>query len=140
MNLSFLLLFVVPALPCYFLLANVHSAFLAVAVSYTLFYCSLVLSIVLYRLSPLHPLASYPGPLLLKVSKFVGMYHAASGKQHILFKSLHDKYGPFVRTGELFWYSRKITSNHSRSGPNELSITEAGAIPSILEMRKGPSK
>ena len=28
----------------------------------------------------------------------------------------------------------------TRSGPNELSIAEAEAIPSILEMRKGPSK
>ena len=108
LSLTFLLLFVVPTFPCYFLIANVHSTFLAVVVSYTLFCCSLVLSIVLYRLSPLHPLANYPGPFLLKVSKFVGMYHAASGKQHTSFKTLHDKYGPFVRTGELFWCRSRI--------------------------------
>ena len=47
-----------------------------------------------------HPLSKYPGPLSLKISKFVGMYYAFDGKQDRFLKSLHEKYGPYVRIGE----------------------------------------
>ena len=68
--------------------------------AFGVFYATLAASVVLYRISPLHPLAKYPGPFLLKVTKFAAMYHALDGKQYVFFKSLHDKYGPFVRVGE----------------------------------------
>ncbi|KAJ7633031.1 cytochrome P450 [Roridomyces roridus] len=83
--------------------------------SYTLFWSSLSLSIVLYRLSPFHPLAQYPGPAISKVSKLWGATVAASGKQYLYLKELHDTYGPYVRTG-----------------PNELSIVDAAAVSQIL--------
>ncbi|KAL5514555.1 hypothetical protein ACEPAG_1871 [Sanghuangporus baumii] len=121
---TFLLLVGVPAVPCYFLADHIESMLLSVIVAYGLFYVILISSIVLYRISPLHPLAKYPGPLSLKVSKLVGMYYALNGKQYVHFKSLHDRYGPFVRMG-----------------PNELSAADVEAIPPILGlngMRKGP--
>ncbi|KAL5520950.1 hypothetical protein ACEPAF_2953 [Sanghuangporus sanghuang] len=121
---TFLLLIGVPATPCYFLADHIESMLLSIVIAYGLFYAVLILSIVLYRISPLHPLAKYPGPVFLKASKLVGMCFALSGKQHVYFKSLRDKYGPFVRTG-----------------PNELLIADVEAIPSILGldgMRKGP--
>ncbi|KAL5497722.1 hypothetical protein ACEPAH_2653 [Sanghuangporus vaninii] len=121
---TFLLLIGVPAAPCYFLADHIESMLLSIVITYGLFYVTLISSIVFYRISPLHPLAKYPGPLLLKVSKFVGIYYTLNGKQYTYFKSLHDKYGPFVRTG-----------------PNELSAADVEAIPPILGlngMRRGP--
>ncbi|EJD02377.1 high nitrogen upregulated cytochrome P450 monooxygenase 2, partial [Fomitiporia mediterranea MF3/22] len=107
-----------------FLLPHIGSKFLTTLFSYLCFYTTLVSSIVLYRISPFHPLAKYPGPLSLKISKFTAMYHALRGKQYRYFKNLHDRYGHVVRVG-----------------PNELSFADAEAIPPVLGsdgMRKGP--
>ncbi|KAI0050676.1 high nitrogen upregulated cytochrome P450 monooxygenase 2 [Auriscalpium vulgare] len=79
---------------------------------------------VIYRISPLHPLARFPGPLPAKVSKLWMSYICAHGKQHIYYRRLHDQYGDFVRIG-----------------PNELSIRNASAISAILGhdgLPKGP--
>ena len=86
--------------------------------TYAVFYTSLVLSVISYRLSPFHPLAKYPGPVLAKVSKLwfvstdermikrlVPMIHRFKahlgwqGKQHIHYRNLHKKYGDVVRVG-----------------------------------------
>ncbi|KAL5511175.1 hypothetical protein ACEPAH_4390 [Sanghuangporus vaninii] len=114
------LLIVVPALPCFFLVPHAGSVALAIPFAYLLFYFLLASSIVLYRISPIHPLAKHPGPFSLKISKFVGTYHASTGKQYRIFKNLHEKYGPVVRIG-----------------PNELSIVDAESIPTIMSLRKG---
>ncbi|EJF60792.1 cytochrome P450 [Dichomitus squalens LYAD-421 SS1] len=79
---------------------------------------------VAYRLSPLHPLARYPGPLLCKVSALWLAYKSTSGTQHRYVKSLHDRYGDVVRIG-----------------PNNLSIRRGSAISALLGasgMPKGP--
>ena len=76
--------------------------------SFSLFYAALALSIVLYRISPFHPLAKYPGPLSLKISKLVAAYRAIGGKQYAQFKRLHDEYGPIVRVGELMEMSDRM--------------------------------
>ena len=64
-----LLLVGAPALPCYFLAPYSNTRALGALLSYAIFYVSLASSIVLYRISPVHPLAKYPGPLIGKVSK-----------------------------------------------------------------------
>ena len=70
------------------------------AVSQTLFLAVLSTSVVLYRLSPFHPLAQYPGPLLNKISRLSIAPVVLKGKRHIHIKELHQKYGDIVRVGE----------------------------------------
>ncbi|RDX41710.1 high nitrogen upregulated cytochrome P450 monooxygenase 2 [Lentinus brumalis] len=88
-----------------------------------LFY--LGLSIILYRLSPLHPLARYPGPYLRRVSHVVSACIAAPGNRCRRFDALRLKYGDVIRTG-----------------PNEVLITDPSLIPALLGTSgspKGPS-
>ena len=68
--------------------------------SFFAFYALLLSCMMAYRLSPLHPLSRYPGPLLCKISKLWIIYLAYRGKLHLYYKSLHDTYGPIVRIGE----------------------------------------
>jgi len=82
---------------------------------YVLFYFILSLSVFAYRLSPLHPMYQYPGPRIARFSKFWAMWVSSTGRQHAIYKELHEKYGTFVRTG-----------------PNELSISDPDAIPAVL--------
>ncbi|KAI5124823.1 hypothetical protein M0805_005453 [Coniferiporia weirii] len=114
----------VPTISAVFL--NVHSGslFLAVLASFALFYASLLSSIVVYRVSFLHPLHAYPGPFLAKISKFYSVWMMAKGKNHIYHKELHDRYGPYVRVG-----------------PNELSVVDADHLSAVLGaegLPKGP--
>ncbi|KAI1789718.1 high nitrogen upregulated cytochrome P450 monooxygenase 2 [Ganoderma leucocontextum] len=94
------------------------------SVSWTLFLCygtylsTLVTSVVLYRLSPVHPLASYPGPFWCRISKLWLATIAGTGKQSRWFAALHDKCGDIVRVG-----------------PNELSVRDASLIAPCM----GPS-
>ena len=139
---TFVLLFGVPAAPSYLLAAHIEPMILSIAITYGLFYIVVVSSIVLYRVSPMHPLAKYPGPLLLKISKFIGMCYASDGKQYLYFKSLHDKYGSFVRVGQFIpAISHRSKTLTTELGPNEISVSDAEAVPHILNsdgMRKGP--
>ncbi|KAK7042191.1 cytochrome P450 [Favolaschia claudopus] len=92
--------------------------------SFLLYHSSLLLSILSYRISPLHPLSKYPGPIACKISKLWLAYVGSKGKLHIYVKSLHDKYGPVVRVG-----------------PNELSVIDVSLLPAIMGsngMPKGP--
>lgn len=73
------------------------SAFFA---TITIFHVTLIASIVIYRLSPWHPLARFSGPLVARISMFWTAYTIRSGKSHVYRKELHDKYGQYVRTGE----------------------------------------
>ncbi|PPR03076.1 hypothetical protein CVT24_012389 [Panaeolus cyanescens] len=80
-----------------------------------LFWATLATSIVAYRLSPWHPLAKHPGPLLYKISKFYAAFRAINGRQHIYYQQLHERYGDIVRVG-----------------PNELSIRSVEAVNPML--------
>ena len=65
-------------------------------------YCGLLICcVVAYRLSPLHPLAKYPGPLRCKISKGWMAYIAARGDMHRYVNKLHKQYGDAVRTGKI---------------------------------------
>lgn len=64
-----------------------------------LYLATLSLSIVVYRISPLHPLCNIPGPFWNKMTKISGMWMSWTGKQHVLLKGYHERYGPVVRTG-----------------------------------------
>ena len=103
---TWLLLFVVPSIPACYMSHNSQinitpSAVVAkLTYSYAVFYGALIISIILYRISPFHPLASFPGPLLAKVSQFWAMTISSRGKRHEHIKKLHDKYGLHVRIGE----------------------------------------
>jgi hypothetical protein len=83
--------------------------------TFTIYILTLTFSVIAYRLSPFHPLAKYPGPLLARISRFWWFYAALTGKHHLLAQKLHEKYGDVVRTG-----------------PNHLFIRDATAIPVIL--------
>ncbi|KAF7292063.1 hypothetical protein MIND_01232400 [Mycena indigotica] len=72
-------------------------------------------SIVAYRLSPFHPLAHVPGPLLAKISKLWGVNAVLSSRRHLILKRLHDEYGDIVRIG-----------------PNEVSVIHADGIRAVL--------
>jgi hypothetical protein len=61
---------------------------------------SLVVSTVLYRLSPFHPLAKFPGPVLNKMTSLKLVYNVSTGKCPLITDELHKKYGKFVRTGQ----------------------------------------
>ncbi|KAI0265059.1 high nitrogen upregulated cytochrome P450 monooxygenase 2 [Gloeopeniophorella convolvens] len=81
--------------------------------------------VTVYRLSPWHPLAKFPGPVLPRVSKWYLARIAGKGNQHTYIQQLHVRYGDVVRVG-----------------PNELSFRDASAIPVVLGtggLPKGPA-
>ena len=121
--------------------------------TYATFYTSLASSIVIYRLSPFHPLARYPGPVLAKISKlwFVSTrgcmpecsvltirlskaYLGWQGKQHVHYRNLHKKYGDVVRVGTLSFATRTPVSLNPNpiSGPNEIMLSDVSAIAPLL--------
>ena len=89
-----------PLVPAAILVPHVSSTTYAIQLAFLIFFASLFSSIILYRISPFHPLAGYPGPLLWRITKFVPAWYGAKGKHHIALKKLHERYGPIVRTGE----------------------------------------
>ncbi|KAI0341082.1 cytochrome P450 [Trametopsis cervina] len=79
---------------------------------------SLTTATVAYRLSPWHPLAAYPGPILWRVSSLALAIVSSSGRRHLVLHELHKKYGKFVRIG-----------------PNKLSINSYTAAPVLYGAR-----
>ena len=64
---------------------------------------TVVLSVLTYRVSPFHPLARYPGPVFLRLSKLAFGILSLDGQSHKYLKSLHDQYGDVVRIGILHY-------------------------------------
>ncbi|KAF7336139.1 Cytochrome P450 67 [Mycena venus] len=75
---------------------------------------TILIMVAIYRLSPLHPLYGFPGPVLYRISELPMFYHALRGTRHVLVKGFHDTYGSIVRTG-----------------PNTVSLTSMDAIRQI---------
>lgn len=98
------------------------------------FWLLILLLTTIYRLSPWHPLASFPGPPLAKVTKWWMAYHAIVMDTHEVVRRAHLRYGDIVRIGEL-WYmlcSQYELISVDRLGPNELSFARADAIQPIF--------
>ena len=66
------------------------------------YFVTLASTTVAYRLSPWHPLASYPGPIVCRISSLWLTAVSLKGFRHVLFGKLHERYGPFVRLGSPF--------------------------------------
>ncbi|KAI0301724.1 high nitrogen upregulated cytochrome P450 monooxygenase 2 [Multifurca ochricompacta] len=125
---KFFTLFTLLLIPPAFLTISIASLFssnIVAFISSLVIYNSLVLTYTAaYRLSPWHPLANYPGPILARLSKFYFVLICAKGKQHLYYSQLHEIYGDYVRVG-----------------PNELSIRDASVIHPVLGsggLQKGP--
>jgi hypothetical protein len=85
-----------------------------------LYLVALGTSVALYRLSPLHPLYRYPGPVLARISRLYATRLALDGRQHLTTDALIRRYGPIVRTG-----------------PNHLHICEADAVSAVQGAQDG---
>ncbi|KAF7363223.1 High nitrogen upregulated cytochrome P450 monooxygenase 2 [Mycena venus] len=95
--LVWVFLFLAPPLA---LVWNLHLPYSSAPLLLLKHLATLVLSVVVYRLSPLHPLAHVPGPLHLKVSNLViAFISIRGGKRYELIAKLHKRYGKIVRIG-----------------------------------------
>jgi hypothetical protein len=122
----FLLLLAIPAFLTVFYLPHVHSPIVAVLHVFGLYWSTLAISILVHRVSPWHPLAKYPGPLVCKLTKFNLAFISFGGRQHVYYYQLHKKYGDVVRIG-----------------PNELSLCNIDAVIPLMGpngLEKGPCK
>ncbi|KAH8930205.1 cytochrome P450 [Atractiella rhizophila] len=86
--------------------------------SYALYLCLVFTAVFLYRLSPLHPLAPFPGPKLAKLNMWWYLPQAVKGTERWDMKELHEKYGDFVRIG-----------------PNHLCIRSVDALKEVYSYR-----
>ena len=106
-----------------------------IAAVYTL---TLILVTLAYRLSPWHPLASYPGPLLARTTSLWLTYISSTGKRYLILDALHARYGPFLRIGTHCEPRRAspISLTLTCAGPNALSINSPGAVPIYTNAEK----
>ncbi|KAI0648721.1 cytochrome P450 [Trametes meyenii] len=95
------------------------SATLATVFSY---FSALSIIAIVYRVSPWHPLAAYPGPPLARISSLWLTYVSSTGRRHLIIDNLHTKYGVFVRIG-----------------PDAISINSPTALPLYNQLEKGES-
>lgn len=138
------LLLVVPTLLTALVAVHASSVLSALFTSFSAYWATLATSITIYRVSPWHPLAKYPGPLICKISKFYFALLSLRGKQYLYYDQLHAKYGDVVRVGTLPALSFilfSIVYPASVLGPNELSIRDPAAVVPMLGpggLPKGP--
>ncbi len=83
------------SIPCIYSFSAIWRVILA---SYSLSYSSL-LRLRFSTVSHHSTAWKVPRTMLARVSKFWGLRIAAGGKQHLVYKALHDTYGPIVRVG-----------------------------------------
>lgn len=86
---------VLRAFPC----ASASPSIAAASITFA-YFTTLASVTVGYRLSPWHPLASYPGPVLWRISSVYLTYISFMGRRHLILDKLHVKYGPFLRIGK----------------------------------------
>ena len=102
----------------------------ALLVAYPTYHSTFVVSVLIYRIPPLHPLAIYSGSLPCKMSKFWIGFLSISGHQHEFIKALHDKYGDVVRIGmsSTFILSLLIELTADRAGSLKVRTRSLSAI------------
>ncbi|KAK7718873.1 hypothetical protein SLS57_005983 [Botryosphaeria dothidea] len=89
------------------------------AISATSFALTLTTSILIYR-AFFHRLRKFPGPFAARLTKLWSVYNSSKNLQyHFVLDDVHKKYGDVVRTG-----------------PRELSVARASALPQITTCRK----
>ncbi|KIJ62772.1 hypothetical protein HYDPIDRAFT_41487 [Hydnomerulius pinastri MD-312] len=139
------LLVFIPGVLTTVLLPSFSSVIHAVVCTYLLYYFTILISVLAYRLSPFHPLAKYPGPIPCRISKFWMAWISSDGKQHKYYSSLHQKHGDVVRIGKYtiiaFLYISSIFLTRITLGPNELSFRDVNAIAPLMGypgLPKGP--
>lgn len=113
-------------------LVDSHGLLKAATITFSTFLSILLASVLFYRLSPLHPLSQYPGPLQCKVSSFWMFWIVSKGKRHVYIQSLHARYGDVVRIGAAARNAIFYLGLTWVTGPNELSINDATVIQPIL--------
>ena len=94
------LLVVIPSLLIPTVHLHIPSLSLAAAATLISYYSPILFHVAAYRLSPLHPLAKYPGPIMNELSKSTVAYVASTGTQHIYYNELHKQYRDIVRIGK----------------------------------------
>ena len=99
-----ILLFLAPGLLAYSLIIHQFThPVLGLLTTYAT-YWTIILSLqIIYRLSPLHPLAKFPGPVAAKISKLWMVFLIARKDVHLTVRKLHAKYGKVVRIGNSSW-------------------------------------
>ena len=97
-----LLCFIAPALLSIPISYHVPWTSAAVLIAFLTYWSALTSFTLVYRLTPFHPLAKYPGPAIAKASKLWGSYHSATGNIHRCYKSLHERFGDVVRVGKYY--------------------------------------
>ncbi|KAJ7449178.1 cytochrome P450 [Mycena latifolia] len=91
---------------------RIASAMFSASFAVGLYLLFLGLMVSLYRLSPWHPLARFPGPRLAHLTKWWMVNQIVlRGGRHLKLQELHGRYGPWVRMG-----------------PNEISVNLPSAI------------
>lgn len=75
----------------------------------------LCVSITVYRLSPWHPLAKFPGPTLARISKWFMVHRIlVKGGRHTMLRELHERHGPYVRIGSSNSYDAPVGGSLKR--------------------------
>lgn len=92
---------------------STRSLFDSLVLCYTAYLSGLLVSVVVYRIAPVHPLASHPGPIYYKISKLAWALLSSDGYGHYHLRKLHEKYGDVVRIGA-FIHNSSCSRNDSR--------------------------
>ena len=89
-----------PALLAAFVLSPHYTPARAALIAYAVHFTTILTATIVYRASPWHPLARYPGPFIYRLSKLAFAWTASDGKQYVHLHQLHERYGDIVRIGE----------------------------------------
>lgn len=111
------LLIIVPASLSRFTVTS-YNALVGFALTSTAYWSLLSVFTIIHRISPFHPLAKYPGPILDRITQLQTLRICTSGNLHGYRQKLHHEYGDIVRIG-----------------PNDLSYANVDGVQSVL----GPS-